>query len=114
MTEITDIDDIFHLEFIKFLDMGLYYDFVNIISILIWNFRMTESSHNAVILKKSDELRLNEIIARFGKSEPNCLRFGELMQLLLDRCIITNRISLSIAYNLFQQATHKRYSQPKK
>jgi hypothetical protein len=75
---------------------------------------MTESAHNAVILKKSDELRLNEMIARFGKSEPNSLRFSELMQLLLDRCIITNRISFLIIHNLFQQATYKRYSQPKK
>jgi hypothetical protein len=36
------------------------------------------------------------------------------MQLLLDRCIITNRISILTVYTLFQQAVHKRYSQPKK
>lgn len=75
---------------------------------------MTEASHNAVMLRKSDELRLNALIASFGKSEPNCLRFSELMQLLLDRCIITNRISIFLVYSLFQQAVHKRYSQPKK
>lgn len=75
---------------------------------------MTEASHNAVILRKSDELRLNALITGFGKSEPNCLRFSELMQLLLDRCIITNRISILTVFQLFQQAVQKRYSQPKK
>ncbi len=75
---------------------------------------MTETSHNSVVLKKNDEVRLNALIASFGKSEPNCLRFSELLQLLLDRCIINNRISLLTILNLFQQAVQRRYSQPKK
>lgn len=45
----------------------------------IWNYywdRMTEASHNSILLKKSNEEKLNSLVLTFGKSEPNVLRFS--------------------------------------
>lgn len=62
---------------------------------------MAESSHNSILLKKSNEEKLNAIITTFGKSEPNVLRFSELFYLLLDRCIFTNRLSFRKFVEIF-------------
>lgn len=36
------------------------------------------------------------------------MRFSEFMQFLLDRCLLTNRVSLKRFYQLFVDATQKR------
>jgi hypothetical protein len=36
------------------------------------------------------------------------MRFSEFMQFLLDRCLISNKITLKHFYNLFVEATQKR------
>ena len=69
---------------------------------------MTESGHNAIVLKPQNEDRFNKIFATFAKVEPNVMRFSEFIQSLLDRCLITNKTTLQHFYNLFVEATHKR------
>ena len=69
---------------------------------------MTESAHNAIILRPQNEERFNKIYSNFAKTEPNAMRFSEFMQFLLDRCLITNKTTLCHFYSLFVEATHKR------
>jgi hypothetical protein len=69
---------------------------------------MTEAMHNSVILKPANEERFNSIYAKFAKVEPNAMRFSEFMQFLLDRCLLTNKITLKNFYHLFVEATEKR------
>jgi len=79
---------------------------------------MTESQHNSLLLKKSNEVKLNGLISTFGKGEPNYLRFSELLLLLLDRCIFTNRLSFRKFVELFDSAgkivskTQRKEAQP--
>ena len=37
---------------------------------------MVEPSHNSVVLKKSNEIRLNTLFSQFSKGEPNTLKFS--------------------------------------
>jgi hypothetical protein len=69
---------------------------------------MTESGHNAIVLKASNEERFNKIYATFAKTESNAMRFSEFIQFLLDRCLISNKITLKNFYNLFIESTEKR------
>ena len=69
---------------------------------------MTESAHNAIMLRPQNEERFNKIYANFAKTEPNMMRFSEFMQFLLDRCLITNKTTICHFYNLFVEATYKR------
>lgn len=69
---------------------------------------MTESAHNTIVLKPANEERFNKIYSSFAKTEANAMRFSEFMQFLLDRCMITNKITLRHFYNLFVEATQKR------
>lgn len=59
--------------------------------------------HNAIVLKESEEKRLDELFSGFAKSDPTgmILRFSELLQLALDRNIIQSKISFSILYDCF-------------
>jgi len=66
---------------------------------------MSESHHNAIILKKSNEARFTQLWANFAKSEPNAIRFSEYIQFVIDRCLVTNRVN-----NLFLAATEKRHA----
>lgn len=58
---------------------------------------------NAIILKESEERRLDELFHNFAKSDTTgtWLRFSELFQLALDRNIISTKVSFSILYDLF-------------
>jgi hypothetical protein len=69
---------------------------------------MTESAHNTIVLKPANEERFNKIYATFAKTESHAMRFSEFMQFLLDRCLISNKITLKHFYNLFVEATQKR------
>jgi len=71
---------------------------------------MTESSHNMILLKQASEDRFNKIYATFAKTEPNAMKFSEFMQFLIDRCLLTNKMTLKHFYNLFVEATQKRIS----
>lgn len=62
---------------------------------------MISSSHNSIILKKSNETRLNALFSQFSKGEPNTLKFSEYMMFMLDRCVISNTLSFSQVYDLF-------------
>ena len=66
---------------------------------------MTESHHNSLLLKKSNEAKLNGLITSFGKAEPNHLRFSELLYMLLDRCIFINRLSFRKFVQIFESAS---------
>jgi hypothetical protein len=65
----------------------------------------SESSHNSLLMKKSNEIKLNTLVASFAKAEPNHLRFSELLYMLLDRCIFINRLSFKKFAELFDDAT---------
>lgn len=69
---------------------------------------MTESRHNSIVLSPSNEERLNKLYAYFTKTEANAMRFSEFMQFLLDRCLLTNKVTLKKFYELFIDATQKR------
>lgn len=71
---------------------------------------MSESHHNAIILKKSNEARFTQLWANFAKSEPNAMRFSEYIQFVIDRCLVTNRVTLHHFFNLFLAATEKRHA----
>lgn len=75
---------------------------------------MTESHHNSLLLKKSNEAKLNSLITNFGKAEPQYLRFSELLFMLLDRCIFTNRLSFRKFVELFEDAMKVVSKQPRK
>lgn len=36
----------------------------------------TEAAHNSFLTKKSNEVKLNNVISMFGKTEPGNLRFS--------------------------------------
>lgn len=63
-----------------------------------------------MVLKKSNEVKFNQLWATFAKSEVNAMRFSEFMQFIIDRCLITNKITIGQFYELFLSATGKRAS----
>lgn len=53
-------------------------------------------------MSKEDEKRLDDIFAQvYCKAENNNLRFGEFMQFLLDRELITPKFDLRFYYKLY-------------
>jgi hypothetical protein len=71
---------------------------------------MSESQHNAIVLKKNNESRFSQLWANFAKSEPNAMRLSEYIQFVVDRSLVSNRTTLQHFYNLFLMATEKRIS----
>lgn len=71
---------------------------------------MTEVQHNSVVLMKSNEARFNHLWGTFAKSEPGSMRISEYIQFVLERGLVSNRITLRHFYNLFVVATEKRLS----
>jgi hypothetical protein len=69
---------------------------------------MTESNHNAIVLKKNNEGRFNFLWGSFAKSEQNAMRLSEFIQFIIDRCLINNKTTLKHFYDLFMIATEKR------
>jgi hypothetical protein len=67
-----------------------------------------DSQHNAIVLRKNNETRFNQLWANFAKSEPNAMRLSEYFQFVLDRSLVTNRTTIKHFYALFNQATEKR------
>lgn len=66
---------------------------------------MSESGHNAVVLKKNNEVQFTRLWGIFAKSEPNAMRLSEYIQFVIDRGLVSNRITLKHFYNLFLMAT---------
>lgn len=69
---------------------------------------MSESGHNAVVLKKNNEVQFTRLWGIFAKSEPNAMRLSEYIQFVIDRGLVSNRTTLRHFYKLFLMATEKR------
>ena len=55
-------------------------------------------------LKEADQEKLNNLIATFGKTQPNLLKFSELTMLLLDRGNFSHRFTIGNYLQLFEKA----------
>lgn len=53
---------------------------------------------------ESDQEKLNHLITTFGKTEPNLLKYSELVMLLLDRGIFSHRFTFSTFCEIFEHS----------
>ncbi len=47
--------------------------------------------------------RINQLITNFAKSDPHVLKYSEVLMLMLDRCILSNKFTLGNYHTLFIQ-----------
>ena len=64
------------------------------------------------VLSESDQNKISYLVTSFAKSEPNLLKYSEVISLLLDRCVFNTKFTLTEFHPLFLEALKVRPAKP--
>lgn len=70
------------------------------------------SNIHTILLKKSEEKRLDDLFNQYSKSENNVLKFNEFLMLALDRSMLSNRFGLKCFYDNYLKALESEIKPP--
>lgn len=55
----------------------------------------------AFVLSANDQSKITYLFTNFAKSEPNILKYSEVIMLLLDRCVFNTKFTFTDFHPLF-------------
>ena len=64
------------------------------------------------VLSANDQAKITNLFTNFAKSEPNLLKYSEVIMLLIDRCVFNTKFTFTDFHPLFEAALKVKAVKP--